>query len=62
YEDALKSYDKALQLQPNNPTVWINRAITLRRLQRCEEAIAPTTKPWSLPPIPPAPGIPKAIR
>lgn len=40
YEDALKSYDKAIQLQPNNPTVWINRAITLRRLERCEEAIA----------------------
>lgn len=50
YEDALKSYDKALQLQPNNPTVWINRAITLRRLQRCEEAIASHDKALELAP------------
>jgi tetratricopeptide (TPR) repeat protein len=40
YEDALRSYDEAIRLKPDDPTTWINRAITLRRLDRFAEAIA----------------------
>ena len=39
YEDALKSFDRALEIQPNDYRAWANRGIVFDSLQRYEEAI-----------------------
>lgn len=39
YTEALKSYDRAIELSPNNATYLGNRAATLLRLERVEEAL-----------------------
>ncbi|MBD2776766.1 tetratricopeptide repeat protein [Iningainema tapete] len=40
YEEALVSYDKAIELDLNNGTTWFNRGVTLEKLERYEEALA----------------------
>ncbi|MBE9033840.1 CHAT domain-containing protein [aff. Roholtiella sp. LEGE 12411] len=37
---AIASYDKAIELQPNNHEYWFNRALTLFHLERFTEALA----------------------
>ena len=39
YEEAVTSYDKALQLKLDYHEVWYNRGITLLNLGRCKEAV-----------------------
>lgn len=39
YEEALKAYDKAIELNPNNALAWNNKAGVLSVLNRHEEAI-----------------------
>ena len=38
-EEAIKSYDKAIEIKPDNDNAWFNRGIALRQLGRLEEAI-----------------------
>jgi tetratricopeptide (TPR) repeat protein len=40
YEEAIASYDKALQFNPAKHEAWYNRGIALSNLGRYEEAIA----------------------
>ena len=40
YTQAIASYDKALEIQPNNFSIWDVRGDALRKLSRYEEAIA----------------------
>ncbi|NCS37356.1 MAG: tetratricopeptide repeat protein [Microcystis aeruginosa G11-01] len=40
YEEAITSYDKALQIKPDYHEAWYNRGIALGNLGRVEEAIA----------------------
>jgi len=40
YEEALASYDKAIEIKPDNYYAWQNRGSALGYLQRYEEAIA----------------------
>jgi tetratricopeptide (TPR) repeat protein len=40
YEEALISYDKAIDLDANDATTWLNRGVTLDKLERYEEALA----------------------
>jgi tetratricopeptide (TPR) repeat protein len=40
HEDALTSYNKALEVQPDDYWAWCQRASVLRHLERYEEAIA----------------------
>ena len=39
YKEALKCYDKALELDPNDPRTLNNKALTLSDLGRHDEAI-----------------------
>ncbi|MDJ0799544.1 MAG: tetratricopeptide repeat protein, partial [Calothrix sp. MO_167.B12] len=40
YEEAIASYDKALEFQPDYYLAWYNRGVNLENLERYEEAIA----------------------
>ncbi|MHC5672858.1 tetratricopeptide repeat protein, partial [Nostoc sp.] len=40
FESAVASYDKAIQIEPDDHTTWYNRGIALRNLGRHEEAVA----------------------
>ncbi len=40
YEEAIASYDKAIELKPDYHNTWYNRGIALRNLNRYEKAIA----------------------
>ncbi len=40
YEEAIKCYDKAIEIEPNNAEAWNNKGIVLGRLSKYEEAIA----------------------
>ena len=40
YEEAIVSYDKALEIKPDLHEAWYNRGIALGNLGRLEEAIA----------------------
>jgi tetratricopeptide (TPR) repeat protein len=44
YDEAIISYDKALQLKPSNDLAWLSRGVALRNLGRYEEAIASYNK------------------
>jgi tetratricopeptide (TPR) repeat protein len=48
YEEAIASYDRALQIEPNNPLVWFNRGIALDKWGKPEEAIASFNKSMSI--------------
>ena len=39
YEEAIRSFDKALQLAPENAAAWNNRGVTLKNLELYDEAI-----------------------
>lgn len=39
YEEAIASFDQALELQPNSPKIWDKRGYSLVRLGRDDEAI-----------------------
>ena len=39
YAEALQSYDRAIEINPNNAFAWFNRGLTLANLQRYDEAI-----------------------
>uniref|UniRef100_A0ACD5GZI5 Tetratricopeptide repeat protein n=1 Tax=Desertifilum tharense IPPAS B-1220 TaxID=1781255 RepID=A0ACD5GZI5_9CYAN len=40
YEQAIASYDRAIELQPDNPQLWYNRGNALYHAEAYEEAIA----------------------
>ncbi|MGA7932466.1 MAG: tetratricopeptide repeat protein [Kovacikia sp.] len=40
YEDTIAFYDKAIQIEPENPKAWFGRGAALAKLQQLEEAIA----------------------
>ncbi|WP_044034283.1 tetratricopeptide repeat protein, partial [Microcystis aeruginosa] len=40
YEQAIASYDRALEIKPDDPEAWYNRGIALGNLGRFEQAIA----------------------
>jgi tetratricopeptide (TPR) repeat protein len=44
YEEAISSYDKALEFNPNDSEVWSNRGVVLGELKRYEEAITSFSK------------------
>jgi tetratricopeptide (TPR) repeat protein len=39
YEEAIKSYDRAISFKPDEPEAWSNRGVSLGKLGRYEEAI-----------------------
>lgn len=39
YDDAIAFYEKALQMEPENPKAWFGKGATLVKLQRIEEAV-----------------------
>ena len=39
YEDAIKDYNRAIELNPNEPFNWNNRGNSFKNLKRYEEAI-----------------------
>mmetsp|Transcript_67129 Transcript_67129/g.218542 ORF Transcript_67129/g.218542 Transcript_67129/m.218542 type:complete len:489 (+) Transcript_67129:92-1558(+) len=38
FEEALQCYTEAVQLQPRNPSLWLNRSMTNRQLKQWEDA------------------------
>jgi tetratricopeptide (TPR) repeat protein len=40
FERALKAFENALAIEPDNGLAWLNKAMTLRELGRSDEAIA----------------------
>jgi tetratricopeptide (TPR) repeat protein len=50
YEEAISSYDKALEIKPDNDEVWNNRGFALGILDRYEEAIASYDKALEIKP------------
>jgi tetratricopeptide (TPR) repeat protein len=50
YEEAITSYDKALEIKPDYHEAWNNRGIALRKLGRYEEAIASYDKALEIKP------------
>jgi tetratricopeptide (TPR) repeat protein len=40
YEEAIVSYYKALEINPNHYQIWLNRGMVLVNLDRLEEAIS----------------------
>lgn len=44
YEEAIVSYDNALQIESANDELWKSRAVALRKLGRYEEALASCEK------------------
>jgi tetratricopeptide (TPR) repeat protein len=53
YEDALNSFEKASQLNPNLSEAWIGKARALRQLKRYEEAIAANDQAIQIQPMNP---------
>jgi tetratricopeptide (TPR) repeat protein len=43
-DDAIASYDKAIEFKPSDPIAWSNRGVSLHRLGRFDEAIASYNK------------------
>jgi tetratricopeptide (TPR) repeat protein len=39
FDEAIKCYDKALEINPHNVEAWLNKGINLNLLSRCDEAI-----------------------
>ena len=39
YDEALKSYDEAVRLDPNSEDAWYNRAVVMGNMSRFEEAV-----------------------
>jgi len=39
YDEAIECYDKAIEIDPNNPVVWNNKGLALYHLDKHEEAI-----------------------
>ena len=39
YEEAIKAYDKAIELKPDYQKAWYNKGIALRKLYSYEEAL-----------------------
>ncbi|MEG4282183.1 CHAT domain-containing protein, partial [Microcoleus sp. A006_D1] len=50
YEEAIASYDKALEIKPDKHEAWYNRGIALRNLGKYEEAIASYDKALEIKP------------
>ena len=50
YEEAIASYDKALEIKPDDHEAWNNRGIALRKLERYSEAIASYDKALEIKP------------
>jgi len=50
YEEAIASYDKAIEFKPDNHGAWENRGFVLSKLKRYEEAIASYDKTIELKP------------
>ncbi|EAM51615.1 TPR repeat:TPR repeat [Crocosphaera watsonii WH 8501] len=50
YEQAIASFDKALQLKPDKDQPWYNRGVALFNLGRWDEAIASYDKALQLKP------------
>jgi tetratricopeptide (TPR) repeat protein len=50
YERSVEYWTKAINVDPNNAVMWTNRGITLRLLQRYEEAAADLTRALELDP------------
>ncbi len=50
YEEAISSFDKALEIQPSSFKIWDKRGYTLVRLGRDEEAITNFNKALELNP------------
>ena len=40
FDEALASYDRAIELEPNNTDAYSNRGLTLHKLNRLNEALA----------------------
>ena len=51
FEDAIKCYDMALKIEPDNYKAWHNRGVALAQLHRYQEAVASfyisTSQPFS---------------
>jgi tetratricopeptide (TPR) repeat protein len=39
YEEAISSYDKAIEIDPDSQSIWLNRSVAIRNLGRYTEAI-----------------------
>jgi tetratricopeptide (TPR) repeat protein len=39
YTEAIKYYDKALEIDPKDANVWVNKAVALHKLEKYDEAI-----------------------
>jgi len=50
YEEAIASFDQAIELQPDHATAWYNRGIALKTLGQLEQAIASYDKAIELKP------------
>ncbi|BAZ22408.1 TPR repeat-containing protein [Kalymmatonema gypsitolerans NIES-4073] len=50
YEEAIFSYEKAIELKPDYYVAWVNKGGTLKKLQRYEEAIFSCEKAIELKP------------
>ena len=50
YEEALKAYDKAIELNPNDAVTWCNKGVVLRVFGRYEEALKAYDKAIELKP------------
>jgi len=50
FEEAVASWDKTLELQPDNTEAWYNRAVALKKIKRFTEAIASYDKIIALKP------------
>lgn len=50
YEDAIASFDKAIEIEPTHAFAWHDRGICLRALEKNEEALASLTKALELDP------------
>lgn len=50
YTKAIASYDKALEITPDDDEAWYNRGIALRKLGRLEDAIASFDKALEIKP------------
>ena len=59
YEEAITSYDKALELKPDLHQAWTNRGVALGNLGRYEEAIASYDKALEIKPDDPKSGTTK---